>query len=66
MVYYGAGLQAGQCGATIDSVKEENNGEVQCSVGIETEPKESSATMPLTVASKLNKIFRVFSIILND
>ncbi|BFF96282.1 fasciclin-3 [Drosophila madeirensis] len=46
--YYGAGLQAGQCGVTIERVKASNNGQVKCSLGVEGE--ELSGTIDLVVA----------------
>ncbi|XP_065167922.1 fasciclin-3-like isoform X2 [Atheta coriaria] len=48
--YYGAGLSAGQCGFTLDSVQEINNGKVKCYLGIETEYQEPFGSMQLTVA----------------
>ncbi|XP_025830987.1 fasciclin-3 isoform X2 [Agrilus planipennis] len=50
IAYYGAGLQAGQCGVTIDHVKEINNGLIKCSLGIQTEYQEPFGEMRLTVA----------------
>ncbi|KAK4878773.1 hypothetical protein RN001_011279 [Aquatica leii] len=48
--YHGSGLQAGQCGITIDNVKDVNNGIIKCTLGVTTEPQESSAIMHLVVA----------------
>ncbi|KAF2894388.1 hypothetical protein ILUMI_11783 [Ignelater luminosus] len=48
--YYGSGLQAGQCGITIDHVKDSHSGQIKCALGIQTELQESSAVMHLTVA----------------
>lgn len=52
MSYYGNGLEAGQCGFTINRVEEKNNGQVKCTVGISSEFTESVGTMQLIVASK--------------
>ncbi|XP_031330069.1 fasciclin-3-like isoform X3 [Photinus pyralis] len=49
-VYYGSGLHLGQCGLSLESVNEENNGEIKCTLGLLTESQESSATMRLIVA----------------
>ncbi|KAK5637963.1 hypothetical protein RI129_012258 [Pyrocoelia pectoralis] len=49
-VYYGNGLQSGQCGFTLESVNDINNGEIKCTLGLMTESQESSATMRLIVA----------------
>ncbi|XP_032294313.1 fasciclin-3 isoform X3 [Drosophila virilis] len=46
--YYGAGLNAGQCGVSIERVKASNNGQVKCSLGVEGE--ELSGTIDLVVA----------------
>ncbi|XP_034101643.1 fasciclin-3 isoform X3 [Drosophila albomicans] len=46
--YYGAGLNAGQCGVSIEHVKASNNGQVKCSLGVEGE--ELSGTIDLVVA----------------
>ncbi|XP_030080239.1 fasciclin-3 isoform X2 [Drosophila hydei] len=46
--YYGSGLNAGQCGVTIERVKASNNGQVKCSLGVEGE--ELSGTIDLVVA----------------
>ncbi|KAH8419379.1 hypothetical protein KR222_010031, partial [Zaprionus bogoriensis] len=46
--YFGAGLNAGQCGVTIERVKASNNGQVKCSLGVEGE--ELSGTIDLVVA----------------
>lgn len=50
VVYYGEGLEAGQCGFIINRVREENNGQVKCSLGLETESSESVGKMELIVA----------------
>lgn len=52
MSYYGAGLTAGQCGFTINSVEEKHNGDIKCSLGTETESMETVGTMRLIVASE--------------
>lgn len=52
MSYYGEGLEAGQCGVTINRVDEKHNGVVKCNLGVENEVSESSGTMDLIVASK--------------
>ncbi|XP_033150087.1 fasciclin-3 isoform X2 [Drosophila busckii] len=46
--YYGAGLNAGQCGVSIERVKASNNGQVKCSLGVEGE--ELTGTIDLVVA----------------
>ncbi|XP_030239602.1 fasciclin-3 isoform X4 [Drosophila navojoa] len=46
--YYGSGLNAGQCGVSIERVKASNNGQVKCSLGVEGE--ELSGTIDLVVA----------------
>ncbi|KAL1502118.1 hypothetical protein ABEB36_007310 [Hypothenemus hampei] len=48
--YYGEGLEAGQCGFTIHRAKDENNGEIKCTLGIASEAQESVGTMSLIVA----------------
>ncbi|XP_034475039.1 fasciclin-3 isoform X4 [Drosophila innubila] len=48
--YYGAGLNAGQCGVSIERVKASNNGQVKCSLGVEGE--ELSGTIDLVVAMR--------------
>ncbi|KAL3271904.1 hypothetical protein HHI36_022374, partial [Cryptolaemus montrouzieri] len=48
--YYGAGLNAGQCGFTIDNVDERHNGVVKCTLGMTTESQESVGKMHLIVA----------------
>ncbi|KAH8278022.1 hypothetical protein KR026_003519, partial [Drosophila bipectinata] len=46
--YFGSGLNAGQCGVSIERVKGINNGQVKCSLGVEGE--ELSGTIDLVVA----------------
>ncbi|XP_045465832.1 fasciclin-3 isoform X2 [Harmonia axyridis] len=48
--YYGLGLESGQCGFTINSVSERNNGMIKCTLGIPRESQESVGTMQLIVA----------------
>ncbi|XP_044762896.1 fasciclin-3 isoform X2 [Coccinella septempunctata] len=48
--YYGVGLDSGQCGFTINSVSEKNNGIIKCTLGMTTETKESVGKMHLIVA----------------
>ncbi|KAG5875940.1 Fasciclin-3, partial [Gonioctena quinquepunctata] len=52
IVYYGEGLDAGQCGFTIQTVKEKDNGIIKCTLGIISEPTESVGTMRLIVAKE--------------
>ncbi|XP_030747489.1 fasciclin-3 isoform X2 [Sitophilus oryzae] len=49
--YYGEGLDAGQCGFTLHGVKDQNNGEIKCTLGIISEAQESIGTMSLIVAN---------------
>ncbi|XP_065358765.1 fasciclin-3 isoform X2 [Calliphora vicina] len=46
--YFGKGLQAGECGVSIQRVKAVNNGQVKCNLGVEGE--ELSGTIDLVVA----------------
>ncbi|XP_023309628.2 fasciclin-3 isoform X1 [Lucilia cuprina] len=46
--YFGKGLQAGECGVSIQRVKALNNGQVKCNLGVEGE--ELSGTIDLVVA----------------
>ncbi|XP_050312125.1 fasciclin-3 isoform X2 [Anthonomus grandis grandis] len=48
--YAGEGLDAGQCGFTVNRAKDENNGEIKCTLGIASEAQESVGTMSLIVA----------------
>ncbi|KAJ8921152.1 hypothetical protein NQ315_013624, partial [Exocentrus adspersus] len=48
--YFGKGLDFGECGVTIQSAQERNNGIVKCTLGIPSEFTESIETMQLTVA----------------
>lgn len=48
--YFGAGLEKGQCGVTIDRVKAINHGTVRCFLGVEGSEKEGDIS--LTVACK--------------
>ncbi|XP_019769623.1 fasciclin-3 isoform X3 [Dendroctonus ponderosae] len=48
--YYGEGLDAGQCGFTVHRAKDDNNGEIKCTLGIASEAQESVGTMSLVVA----------------
>ncbi|CAG9815099.1 unnamed protein product, partial [Phaedon cochleariae] len=50
VTYYGEGLDAGQCGFTIQRVEERDNGPIKCTLGIPSEPTESVGTMQLIVA----------------
>lgn len=50
MSYYGEGLDAGQCGFTVHRAKDDNNGEIKCTLGIASEAQESVGTMSLVVA----------------
>ncbi|KAF5280484.1 hypothetical protein FQA39_LY18065 [Lamprigera yunnana] len=50
VVYHGKGLSAGHCGMTLENVKDINNGVVKCTLGVQSEPQESSAIMHLLVA----------------
>lgn len=52
--YYGAGFKAGECGVKIERVQDKHNGQITCSVGIDTDPHEPSANMTLVVASAPN------------
>ncbi|KAK9720863.1 CD80-like C2-set immunoglobulin domain [Popillia japonica] len=48
--YTGAGLESGQCGFTIERVTSENNGKINCYLGLVTQADEYTGTMHLTVA----------------
>ncbi|XP_074039691.1 fasciclin 3 isoform X2 [Leptinotarsa decemlineata] len=50
IAYYGEGLDAGQCGFTIQRVDDRDNGNVKCTLGIPSEPTESVGIMQLIVA----------------
>jgi len=52
--YFGGGLEKGECGVTITSVKEKNNGNVTCSVTSVVGIKEVEAQITLIVAKKPN------------
>lgn len=48
--YYGAGLEQGECGATVPHVKSTNNGPVKCFLGLESD--EIEGQIDLIVACK--------------
>ncbi|XP_066144727.1 fasciclin-3 isoform X3 [Euwallacea fornicatus] len=52
VAYVGEGLEYGQCGFTMYRVKDNNNGEIKCTLGITNEPQESVGAMSLIVARK--------------
>lgn len=60
--YFGDGLEAGQCGFTINRVDERNNGQIKCTLGISTEYTESIGTMHLIVGSKFFIVAIIFKI----
>ncbi|XP_044737272.1 fasciclin-3 isoform X2 [Chrysoperla carnea] len=48
--YFGAGLAAGHCGATITRITDKNNGIINCTMGTPNEVKESAGHINLLVA----------------
>lgn len=48
--YFGAGLEQGECGASVPHVKSTNNGPVKCFLGLESD--EIEGQVDLVVACK--------------
>lgn len=48
--YYGKSLENGECGITIQQVREKHNGILSCNLGYRTEPAESTGNMTLVIA----------------
>lgn len=53
--YFGRGLAEGECGASIDRVKANHNGQITCVLGLAEE--EAVGFIDLTVACKYKPIF---------
>ncbi|XP_066991228.2 fasciclin-3 isoform X3 [Anabrus simplex] len=50
VVYYGDGLDKGQCGFTIPRVQTDNNGQYRCTMGFTDVSEEGTGTVNVTVA----------------